>query len=88
MGSPLASAATADREARVREGLAIGKTCTAALQDAGPPDREEPLAVGQGAGTGTRYIYVFDAANANAYAAFVCLNGRVTSVERYLPGQK
>ncbi|GIK85630.1 MAG: hypothetical protein BroJett026_11110 [Betaproteobacteria bacterium] len=87
-GAALASAATADRETRVREGLAIGKTCTAALQDAGPPDREEPLAVGQGAGTGTRYIYVFDAANANAYAAFVCLNGRVTSVERYLPGQK
>ena len=82
-----ASGAVADRETRVREALTIGKTCTAALQDAGPPDREDPLSVGQGAGVGARYVYVFDATNANAYAAFVCLNGRITSVERYLPGR-
>lgn len=78
-------AAPADRETRVREALAVGKTCTAALQDAGAPDREEALSVGQGAGAGTRYVYVFDTGNVNAYAAFVCLDGRVTSVERYLP---
>jgi len=84
-GAPGAPAAVVDRETRVREALTVGKTCTAALQDAGPPDRDEPLIVGQGVGTGSRYVYVFDAANANAYAAFVCLNGRVTSVERYLP---
>lgn len=76
-----------DRETRVREALQIGKTCTAALQDAGAPDRDETLSVGQGAGTGQRYVYVFDGNNANAYAAFVCLDGRVTSIERYLPGQ-
>ena len=35
--------------------------------------------------TGARYVYKFDATNANAFAAFVCLNGRVTSVERYVP---
>lgn len=86
-GASATQSAATDREARVREALAIGKTCTAALQDAGAPDREEALAVGQGAGSGMRYVYVFDAANANAYAAFVCLNGRVTSVERYLPGR-
>jgi hypothetical protein len=84
-GAPGAPAAVVDRETRVREALTVGKTCTAALQDAGPPDRDEPLIVGQGVGTGSRYVYVFDAANANAYAAFVCLSGRVTSVERYLP---
>jgi hypothetical protein len=89
VATPAASAASAssDREARVREALTIGKTCTAALQDAGAPDRDEPLTIGQGAGAGSRYVYVFDAANANSYAAFVCLNGRVTSVERYLPGR-
>lgn len=86
-GGTATSASPVDREARVREALTIGKTCTAALQDAGPPDKEEPLSVGQGAGTGMRYLYVFDASNANAYAAFVCLGGRVTSVERYLPGR-
>jgi hypothetical protein len=85
-GASPAAGTPAGREARVREALVIGKTCTAALQDAGAPDREEGLTVGQGAGAGTRYVYVFDAANANAYAAFVCLDGRVTSVERYLPG--
>jgi hypothetical protein len=78
-------AAAADRETRVREALTIGKTCTAALQDAGAPDRDETLNVGQGVSTGMRYVYVFDAANANAYAAFICLNGRITSIERYLP---
>ena len=72
------------REARVRDALSVGKTCTAALQDAGPADREEPLSAG--AFTGARYVYTFDAANPNAFAAFVCLNGRVTSVERYVPG--
>jgi hypothetical protein len=72
-----------EREARIRDALAVGKTCTAALQDAGTPDREEPLIAGNT--TGARYIYTFDAANANAFAAFVCLNGRVTSVERYVP---
>jgi hypothetical protein len=85
--SSAAAGATVDRETRVREALSVGKTCTAALQEAGAPDRDEPLIVGQGAGAGTRYVYVFDAANANAYAAFVCVNGRVTSVERYLPGR-
>ncbi len=74
----------AQREARIREALVVGKTCTAALQDAGNPDREEPLVAGNT--TGARYIYTFDAGNANAFAAFVCLNGRVTSVERYVPG--
>ncbi len=74
----------AQREARIREALVVGKTCTAALQDAGNPDREEPLIAGNT--TGARYIYTFDAGNANAFAAFVCLNGRVTSVERYVPG--
>jgi hypothetical protein len=74
----------AQREARIREALVVGKTCTAALQDAGNPDREEPLIAGNT--TGARYVYTFDAANANAFAAFVCLNGRVTSVERYVPG--
>lgn len=80
-----ASAALADRETRVREALTVGKTCTAALQDAGPPDRDETLSVGQGASSGSRHVYVLDAGNANAYAAFVCVNGRVTSVERFLP---
>ena len=76
-----------DREARVRDALVIGKTCTAALQDAGLPDREEALSVGQGVGAGTRYVYVLDPGNANAYAAFICLNGRITSVERSVPGR-
>ncbi|MDH5286113.1 MAG: DUF4124 domain-containing protein [Betaproteobacteria bacterium] len=80
-----ASAALADRETRVREALTVGKTCTAALQDAGPPDRDESLVVGQGASSASRYVYVFDSGDANAYAAFVCVNGRVTSVERFLP---
>ena len=78
------ASATSDREARVRDALGVGKTCTAALQDAGTPDREEPLSAGTT--TGARYVYQFDPANANAFAAFVCLNGRVTSVERYTPG--
>lgn len=79
-----ASPGIPDREARVRDALVVGKTCTAALQDAGGnPDREEPLVAGNT--TGARYIYTFDAGNANAFAAFVCLNGRVTSVERYVP---
>ena len=78
-------APAADRETRVREALTIGKTCTAALQDAGAPDRDETLNVGQGVSSGMRYVYVFNAANANAYAAFICLNGRITSIERYLP---
>jgi hypothetical protein len=73
------------REARVRDALVVGKTCTAALQDAGPADRDEPLA--GGAFSGSRYVYTFDAANPNAYAAFVCLNGRVTSVERFIAGE-
>ena len=75
-----------DRETRVRDALAVGKTCAAALQDAGPADREEPLSAG--AISGARYVYQFDPANANALAAFVCLNGRVTSVERYIPGAR
>jgi hypothetical protein len=74
------------REARVREALQVGRPCNAVLQEAGAPDREEPLIAG--AGTGARYVYSFDAANANAYAAFVCLGGRVTSVERYTPEAK
>jgi hypothetical protein len=82
--APNAQGAANDREARIREALVVGKTCTAALQDAGNPDREEPLVAGNT--TGARYIYTFDAGNANAFAAFVCLNGRVTSVERYVPG--
>lgn len=76
----------ADRETRVRDALAVGKTCIAALQDAGTPDREEPLSAGTF--SGARYVYQFDQANANALAAFVCLNGRVTSVERYVPGAR
>ena len=75
-----------DRETRVRDALAVGKTCAAALQDAGPADREEPLSAGTF--SGARYVYQFDPANANALAAFVCLNGRVTSVERYVPGSR
>lgn len=86
-GPTAASPAGADRESRVRDALSVGKTCTAALQDAGtPPDREEPLSAG--ATAGARYVYVFDAANMNAFAAFVCLNGRVTSVERYVSGAR
>ena len=79
-----AGAPGSDREARVRDALAVGKTCTATLQDAGTPDREEPLSAGTT--SGARYVYTFDQANPNAFAAFVCLNGRVTSVERYVPG--
>ena len=82
--APAATSPASTREARVRDALAVGKTCTAALQDAGLPDREEPLSAGTT--TGARYVYQFDAGNANAFAAFVCLNGRVTSVERYVPG--
>jgi hypothetical protein len=78
--------ADSDRETRVRDALAVGKTCIAALQDAGPPDREEPLSAGTF--SGARYVYQFDQANANALAAFVCLNGRVTSVERYVPAAR
>ena len=79
---------TADRgadatEARIRDALAVGKTCTAALQDAGTPDREEPLS----AGTVDRRALRLPVRRGepNAFAAFVCLNGRVTSVERYVP---
>jgi hypothetical protein len=84
--APLA-ARPADRATRVREALNIGKPCAAVLAEAGPADREEPLAVGGVAGSGTRYVYSFDPANANAYAAFVCVGGRVTGVERYMTGQ-
>jgi hypothetical protein len=73
----------ADRETRVRDALQVGRDCTAVLQEAGAADREEPLIAG--ASNGTRYVYAFDATNANAYAAFVCLAGRVTSVERFTP---
>lgn len=85
--APSASGASPvpDREARIREALAVGKTCAATLQDAGTPDREEPLSAGTT--TGARYVYLFDPANPNAFAAFMCLNGRVTSVERYAPGK-
>ena len=79
-------AAPPTREMRVRDGLAVGKTCAAALADAGQPDREEPL-IGPGGG-GTRFVYTFDAANANAYAAAVCIGGRITSVERYVPNAR
>jgi hypothetical protein len=72
-----------DREARVRDALQVGRPCSAVLQEAGAADREEPLSAGTM--SGARYVYAFDAANANAYAAFVCLGGRVTSVERYTP---
>jgi hypothetical protein len=81
------AARPADRATRVREALNIGKPCAAVLAEAGPADREEPLAVGGVAGSGTRYVYSFDPANANAYAAFVCVGGRVTGVERYMTGQ-
>ncbi|MCC7217818.1 MAG: DUF4124 domain-containing protein, partial [Burkholderiales bacterium] len=73
----------AEREKRVRDALQVGRPCSAVLQEAGHADREEPLAAG--ATNGMRYVYAFDAANANAYAAFVCLAGRVTSVERFTP---
>ncbi len=86
VGAP-AAARPADRAARVREALAIGKPCTAVLAEAGPADREEPLAVGAVAGSGMRYVFTFDPGNANAYAAFVCIGGRVTAVERFMPGQ-
>ena len=88
-GAPAGGAATrpGDRAARVREALGIGKPCTAVLAEAGPADREEPLVVGAVAGSGTRHVYTFDPGNANAYAAFVCISGRVTSVERFMPGQ-
>jgi len=76
-----------DRATRVREALAVGKPCPAVLAEAGAADREEPLVVGGVAGAGTRYVYALDPKNANAYAAFVCVGGRVTSVERYMPGQ-
>jgi hypothetical protein len=45
-----------DREARVRQALTVGRPCEAALSDAGPADREEPLTVG-GSGALTRFIY-------------------------------
>ncbi len=80
------ASAASSREARVRDALSVGKDCTAVLQDAGAPDREEPLSAGNF--SGARYVYAFDPANANAFAAFVCLNGRVTSVERYVPGAR
>jgi len=83
----VAAARPADRASRVREALGVGKPCTAVVAEAGPADREEPLAVGNVAGTGTRYVYALDPNNANAYAAFVCIGGRVTAVERYMPGQ-
>jgi hypothetical protein len=86
-GSPLVAARPADRATRVRQALGIGKPCTAVLAEAGPADREEPLAVGGVVGSGTRYVYAFDPSNANAYAAFVCVGGRVTSVERFMTGQ-
>jgi hypothetical protein len=83
--------AAPDREARVRQALVVGRPCDAALSEAGPADREEPLTVGaQGGavqGGGTRYVYTFDGSNVNAYAAFVCVGGRVTGVERYIPGK-
>jgi hypothetical protein len=85
-GAAPAASPGADREARIRDALAVGKNCAAALQDAGTPDREEPLSAG--GTTGARYVYLLDPANANALAAFVCLNGRVTSVERYVPGAR
>jgi poly(3-hydroxybutyrate) depolymerase len=78
-----AGGSPADRETRVRDALQVGRDCTAVLQEAGAADREEPLIAG--ASNGTRYVYAFDATNANAYAAFVCLAGRVTSVERFTP---
>ncbi|HVF65448.1 MAG TPA: DUF4124 domain-containing protein [Casimicrobiaceae bacterium] len=84
MTAPAPPSAT-DREARIREALAVGRTCTAALADAGAPDREEPLSAGTL--TGARYVYNLDPANANAISAFVCLNGRVTSVERFTPAR-
>jgi len=86
-GTAPVAARPADRATRVREALAIGKPCAAVLAEAGPADREEPLTVGGLAGSGTRYVYTFDPANANAYAAFVCVNGRVTGVERFMTGQ-
>ena len=86
-GTPPVAARPADRATSVRQALGIGKPCAAVLAEAGPADREEPLVVGGVAGSGTRYVYVFDPANANAYAAFVCVGGRVTGVERYMTGQ-
>lgn len=82
-GAALTPAPPPSREARVRNALVVGKACNTALAEAGPPDREEPLA--GPAGGGTRYVFAFDAANANAYAAAVCIGGRITSVERYVP---
>lgn len=86
-GRPAATMPPGDRAARLREALVVGRPCEAVLAQAGAADREEPLVVGQTAGNATRHVYVLDAKNANAYAAFVCVAGRVTSVERYVPGQ-
>jgi hypothetical protein len=86
-GTPPVAARPVDRATSVRQALGIGKPCAAVLAEAGSADREEPLVVGGVAGSGTRYVYVFDPANANAYAAFVCVGGRVTGVERYMTGQ-
>lgn len=72
-----------EREARVNSALQVGRGCNEVLQQTGAPDREEMLVAGNT--SGARYIYAFDATNANAYAAFVCLGGRVTSVERFTP---
>jgi hypothetical protein len=83
MDKPAGGAAANDREGRVREALQVGRPCASVLQEAGAADREEPLSAGNA--NGARYVYELDSANANAYAAFVCLSGRVTSVERYMP---
>jgi hypothetical protein len=72
-----------EREARVRAALKVGRPCNSVLQETGAPDREETLQAGTT--SSARYVYAFDAANANAYAAFICVAGRVTSVERFTP---
>ena len=86
-GTAPIAARPADRATRVREALGVGRPCTAVLAEAGAADREEPLAVGGVVGSGTRYVYALDPSNANAYAAFVCVGGRVTGVERFMTGQ-
>jgi hypothetical protein len=80
---PRSTPSAGERETRVRDALQVGRPCNVVLQEAGAADREETLTAGMT--TGTRYLYTFDAGNANAYAAFVCLGGRVTSVERFTP---
>ena len=78
------SASLASRLARLR--VPLGFLSAVVVVWLAQPTRTT-LVVGGVAGSGTRYVYNFDPANANAYAAFVCVAGRVTGVERFMTGQ-